>query len=153
MDESDAEITSLPTALSLGYAGTSHKNCKGVFKGAANACLLAQRRSRGETSMMSGEDLSNVAPVAVLQDLAAQACFGITSVERNGHHYFAGLAQFPAALQQHMLTHHADLFVKTDAGWPRLNVDHGHLELGSVLAAPFGYAGDLDLSAIAIKSL
>jgi len=153
IDESDAEITSLPTALSLGYAGTSHKNCKGVFKGAANACLLAQRRSRGETSMMSGEDLSNVAPVAVLQDLAAQACFGITSVERNGHHYFAGLAQFPAALQQHMLTHHADLFVKTDAGWPRLNVDHGHLELGSVLVAPFGYAGDLDLSAIAIKSL
>ncbi|MBP6506495.1 MAG: hypothetical protein KA257_02925 [Opitutaceae bacterium] len=148
IDESDAELTSLPTALSLGYAGTSHKNCKGVFKGAANACLLAQRRAQGWPAMMSGEDLSNVGPVAVLQDLAAQACFGITSIERNGHHYFSGLAQFPAALQAHMLTHHADLFVKSDAGWPRLDVRNGHLALGSVLAAPFGYAGDLDLSAL-----
>ena len=47
IDESDAELSSLPRALELGYAGTSHKNCKGVFKGIANACLLAQRRARG----------------------------------------------------------------------------------------------------------
>ena len=148
IDESDAEITSLPTALSLGYAGTSHKNCKGVFKGAANACLLAQRRQAGKSSMMSGEDLSNVAPVAMPQDLVAQACFGITSVERNGHHYFAGLGQFPAALQQLMLTQHGDLFTQSEAGWPRLDVRGGNLELGTVLRAPFGYAGELDLSAL-----
>lgn len=148
IDESDAEITSLPTALSLGYAGTSHKNCKGVFKGAANACLLAQRRKAGKSSMMSGEDLSNVAPVAMPQDLVAQACFGITSVERNGHHYFAGLGQFPAALQTLMLTQHGDLFIQSEAGWSRLDVRAGHLELGSVLRAPFGYAGELDLSAL-----
>jgi len=148
IDESDAEITSLPTALSLGYAGTSHKNCKGVFKGAANACLLAQRRKEGKSSMMSGEDLSNVAPVAMPQDLVAQAAFGITSVERNGHHYFAGLGQFPAALQQLMLTQHGDLFTKSAAGWPRLDVRGGNLELGTILRAPFGYAGELDLSAL-----
>lgn len=153
IDESDAEITSLPTALSLGYAGTSHKNCKGVFKGAANACLLAQRRAQGLPAMMSGEDLSNVGPVAVLQDLAAQACFGITSVERNGHHYFAGLAQFPLSIQAHVLEHHADLFTPSPAGWPRLNVNNGRIAISSVLAAPFGYAGELELSDLAAATL
>lgn len=98
--------------------------------------------------MMSGEDLSNVAPVAMPQDLVAQACFGISSVERNGHHYFAGLGQFPAALQTLMLTQHGDLFIQSEAGWPRLDVRTGHLELGTVLRAPFGYAGELDLSAL-----
>jgi len=148
IDESDAEITSLPTALKLGYAGTSHKNCKGVFKGAVNACLLAQRRAEGLPAMMSGEDLSNVAPVAVLQDLAAQACFGITSVERNGHHYFAGLTQFPEALQNAMLENHPDLFTTEVTDWPRLDVRDGHLALTTVLEAPFGYAGQLDLSGL-----
>ena len=32
IDESNATIKSLPLALGLGYAGTSHKNCKGIFK-------------------------------------------------------------------------------------------------------------------------
>lgn len=153
IDESDAEITSLPTALELGYAGTSHKNCKGVFKGTANACLLAQRRAQGLPAMMSGEDLSNVAPVAVLQDLAAQACFGITSVERNGHHYFAGLTQFPETLQNAMLSNHGDLFTKEVTEWPRLDVRDGHIVLGTVLSAPFGYAGELDLSGLAKVAL
>ena len=36
-----ATLDSLPTALALGYVGTSHKNCKGIVKGIANACLLA----------------------------------------------------------------------------------------------------------------
>ncbi|SVC85869.1 uncharacterized protein METZ01_LOCUS338723, partial [marine metagenome] len=54
IDESDATIKSLPMALALGYAGTSHKNCKGIFKGAANACLLNTRREAGHTSVMSG---------------------------------------------------------------------------------------------------
>ena len=100
------------------------------------------------SAMMSGEDLSNVAPVAMLQDLAAQACFGVTSVERNGHHYFAGLAQFPEALQQLMLQHHGDLFTKSAAGWPRVDVRAGRIAAGSVLRAPFGYGGELDLSAL-----
>jgi hypothetical protein len=37
IDESDAEIGTLAVALAAGYAGTSHKNCKGVFSGLANA--------------------------------------------------------------------------------------------------------------------
>jgi hypothetical protein len=148
IDESDAELGSLPAALALGYAGTSHKNCKGIFKGVGHACLLALRRSNGLSAMLSGEDLTNVGPVALLQDLAVAAVLGVTSIERNGHHYFTGLAQFPAAMQQHILTHHGDLYTRSPAGWPRLDVQAGTIKLGSVLRAPFGCAVGLDLSAL-----
>lgn len=148
IDESDAELVSLPTALALGYAGTSHKNCKGVFKGVANACLLAQRRAAGLPAMLSGEDLTNVGPVALLQDLAVAACLGATSIERNGHHYFAGLAQFPAAMQAHVLAHHGDLYTRSAAGWPRLDVRAGRLQLCSVLRAPFGCVPGLDFAGL-----
>ena len=40
IDEADASLGDLPRALALGYAGTSHKNCKGLTKGLANAALL-----------------------------------------------------------------------------------------------------------------
>jgi hypothetical protein len=151
IDESDAELSSLPTALTLGYAGTSHKNCKGVFKSVVNASLLARRRAAGQPAVLSGEDLANVGPVGLLQDLAAQAVLGVTSVERNGHHYFAGLAQFPTALQAHALAHHGDLFIEhsddaTGKTWPRLDVRAGKLALGSVLRASFGVADDPDLT-------
>ena len=153
IDESDAEIDSLPIALSLGYAGTSHKNCKGIFKGAANACLLAQRRASGKTAVLSGEDLANAGPIGLIQDLAAQAAFGVTSIERNGHHYFAGLSQFPRALQAHALEQHPDLFIRSAQGWPRLDVHAGRIALGSVNAAPFGVPGDVDLSELAAEPL
>jgi L-alanine-DL-glutamate epimerase-like enolase superfamily enzyme len=145
IDESDAEIGSLPRALGLGYAGTSHKNCKGVFKGVANACLLAHRRASGLPAMLSGEDLTNVGPVALLQDLAVQAVLGVSSVERNGHHYFAGLSQFPREIQDHILARHGDLYARTAAGRPRLDVRGGEVRLGSLLAAPFGCAVGLPL--------
>jgi hypothetical protein len=148
IDESDGELSSLPMALSLGYAGTSHKNCKGIFKSVANACLLAQRRAAGLPAMLSGEDLSNVGPLALLQDLAVAASLGVTSIERNGHHYFAGLAQFPVAMQAHILAHHGDLYTRSAAGWPRLDVREGKIALGSVLRAPFGCAPGLDLGGL-----
>jgi cyclopropane fatty-acyl-phospholipid synthase-like methyltransferase len=58
---------------------------------------------------MSGEDLCNVGPVALLQDLVVQAALGVTSVERNGHHYFKGLSAWPAAVQAHVLKEHGDV--------------------------------------------
>lgn len=153
IDESDAEPASLPAALALGYAGTSHKNCKGVFKSVANACLLARRRAAGLPAILSGEDLSNIGPVALMQDLAVAASLGVTSIERNGHHYFAGLRQFPGSIQSHVLAHHGDLFTRVAAGWPRLAVLEGRVCLGSVLAAPFGHAGEPDLSGLASEQL
>ena len=140
IDESDAELTSLRVALRLGYAGTSHKNCKGIFKGIANACRLQQlrREQPGVRFVMSGEDLSNIGPVALLQDLAVQALLGIASVERNGHHYFAGVSFWPADWQAALLDQHGDLYTQSQFGWPRLDVRDGELALGSVNAAPFG---------------
>ena len=146
IDESDATIKSLPMALALGYAGTSHKNCKGIFKGAANACLLNTRREAGHTSVMSGEDLCNVGPIAVIQDLAMMAALGIGSVERNGHHYMAGLSQFPEPTQRQILDAHEGLYRKSERGWPTLDIQDGRIDLESVNRQPFGTGFELDLS-------
>jgi hypothetical protein len=55
IDESDAELTSLRRALELGYRGTSHKNCKGVFKGLANRCLVESVSSQAPGRTMVDE--------------------------------------------------------------------------------------------------
>ncbi|MBL9199703.1 MAG: hypothetical protein JNL39_04310 [Opitutaceae bacterium] len=150
IDESDAEIGSLRTALDLGYAGTSHKNCKGVFKSVANAALLARRGG----GVMSGEDLGNVGPIALTQDLAAQAALGIESVERNGHHYHTGLSLFPPALRDFALAAYPDLFVRDAAGgWPRLDLREGRLSVRTVNGAPFGMPGEPDFSELARVAL
>src|SRR5581483_10437799 len=87
IDESDGTPEAPARALDAGYAGTSHKNCKGVLRGIASACLIAHRNATGGRRLiLSGEDLANVGPVALLQDLAAMATLGIEHVERNGHH-------------------------------------------------------------------
>ncbi len=149
IDESDAELTSLPTALASGYAGTSHKNCKGVFKSFANAALLAHRRRANPRAVLhlSAEDLSNVGPVALPQDLAVLATLGIPHAERNGHHYFAGLSQFSPAIQRAALAAHGDLYESHTDGFPMPKIRAGRMEIGSVIAAPFGVAFEPDLSA------
>jgi hypothetical protein len=148
IDESDGEIASLPKALAAGYAGTSHKNCKGVFKGIANAALIAQHRQAdpARSYILSGEDLSNVGPVALLQDLAMMATLGIAHVERNGQHYFAGLSMYAPELQERVLTHHGDLYRRHPRGFATLDVQAGRIEIGSVAAAPFGLAFPFDTS-------
>ncbi len=145
IDESDAELDSLTTALRLGYAGTSHKNCKGTFKGVTNRCLIEKRRREGETVVMSGEDLCNVGPVALLQDLAVCAAIGIESVERNGHHYHPGLSQLPPPMQAAALEHHPDLYHTGPDGWPTLRITDGQIDTTSINNAPFGvgFAPDL----------
>ena len=146
IDESDAAIGDLALALELGYAGTSHKNCKGVMKGAAHRCLInhLNESGRAQRYQMSGEDLVNIGPVALLQDLAVQAALGNASVERNGHHYFRGLSVFPPSISEAMLAQHGDLYTQLD-DFARLDVCHGELQLGSVNAAPFGVAVELPM--------
>ncbi len=145
IDESDAELGSLRRALDLGYVGGSHKNCKGVIKGIINACLLRQRaKAHPERAwIQSGEDLANIGPVALLQDLAVMHALGIRHVERNGHHYFAGLSPFSADIQRATLAAHGDLYHATD-DFPTLRIERGRVEIGSVLSAPFGTGFSLD---------
>ena len=147
IDESDAEVGDLERALELGYVGTSHKNCKGVMKGAANRCLINHRNAVEKTNryQMSGEDLVNIGPVALLQDLAVQAALGNASVERNGHHYFRGLSVFPTEISDAILAKHGDLYTSLD-GCARVDVRGGQLILDSVNAAPFGVAAPLPMN-------
>jgi hypothetical protein len=96
--------------------------------------------------VLSGEDLANVGPVALQQDLAVAATLGVESVERNGHHYFAGLSAYPASVQQHALNRHRDLYENSSAGWPTLRIVEGELDISSVVDAPFGVGFELDVA-------
>jgi hypothetical protein len=151
IDESDATVGSLPLALSCGYAGTSVKSCKGVLRGIANACLLeSRRRSRPEEpAIVTAEDLSTIGPVALLQDLAMVATLGLEHVERNGHHYFAGLSMFPTTVQDAVLRRHEDLYTRGDCGYPTLSIRDGAINIRSVVAAPFGLEPQLDPASFA----
>ena len=155
IDESDGDLESLPQALQLGYAGTSHKNCKGVFKGIANFCLLQQRgrEHADQPAIMSGEDLVNIGPVALLQDLTVCALLGLQSVERNGHHYFAGLSMFPRAVQEQVLQAHSDLYHAMPQGWPALRIKDGTIAVDSLTTAPFGTGFLLDVEAFTPRAL
>ncbi|MGI8912277.1 MAG: hypothetical protein ACR2JY_00565 [Chloroflexota bacterium] len=146
IDESDSGLGSVPAALERGYAGASHKNCKGIVKGIANACLLEQRRRDDPAGryLLSGEDLANVGPVALLQDLALMANLGIAHVERNGHHYFTGLSMYPDDVQERVLTAHPDLYRRHERGYATLRIRKGTVQTGSVVDAPFGLGFDLD---------
>ena len=153
IDESDGAVGDLPRALRLGYAGTSHKNCKGIVKGIANACLLAQRRQVGLPAVLTGEDLCNLGPVALLQDLALMALLGIEHVERNGHHYYRGLSMFPSDWQDATLAAHGDLYARSEQEFARLQIKAGQLQLSSVSAAPFGVEPLFDPSLFARQPL
>jgi L-alanine-DL-glutamate epimerase-like enolase superfamily enzyme len=141
IDESDATLDSLRRALSLGYAGTSHKNCKGIFKGLRNAALIATTPG----AILSGEDLSTVGPVSLLQDLAVLATLGVEHAERNGHHYFRGLSAFPPRVQDQVIAAHSDLYHRHETGgFAAVTINGGRISTASVVDAPFGVGFDLD---------
>jgi hypothetical protein len=146
IDESDGEVSTARRALEMGYVGASHKNCKGIFKGLGNACLIEHRRrtNPGGTYLLSGEDLSNVGPVSLQQDVCAAASFGVNHIERNGHHYFRGLGMFPADVQEAILAAHPDLYRRHDQGFATVRIERGRMQIGSVLDAPFGAAARVD---------
>ncbi|MEM7396548.1 MAG: hypothetical protein AAF492_29810, partial [Verrucomicrobiota bacterium] len=134
-----------------GYVGTSHKNCKGIIKGLANRCMIEHRNRLGERKhVMSGEDLSNVGPAALIQDLASMAAMNIFDVERNGQHYWLGLSMFPESMQEQTLRHHSDLYsphvTPGGASFPKVGIDNGEIAVGSVVDAPYGAGFELDLS-------
>lgn len=145
IDESDSEIGSVVQALECGYLGTSHKNCKGVIKGIANECLLKHRELiSGTKYIISGEDLANIGPVALLQDLVVSSLLGINHIERNGHHYFKGLSMFPTSVQENIFNAHGDLYKFHEEGFVTLNIIHGQIRLDSLLNSPFGFNFDIE---------
>ena len=140
IDESDGEIESMPRALQLGYRGTSHKNCKGVFKGIVNRAHinLLNRNCGEERYLMSGEDLCNIGPIANHQDCLVQASLGNASVERNGHHYFKGISVFDIELQRNAIRSFPRFYTQSDDGYVRLDIRDGKLPTNDLIATPFG---------------
>jgi hypothetical protein len=149
IDESDGAIGDVPRALDLGYAGASYKNCKGIVKGIANACLLASRRRKGRPGVLTGEDLCNLGPLALQQDLTMMAILGIDHVERNGHHYYRGLSMLPHDWQEGVLQAHGDLYARHVDGFAHLQIVNGCLDLASVNRAPFGVGPSFHVTAFA----
>lgn len=147
IDESDDDLDSAGRALGCGYAGTSHKNCKGVFKGLINACLIEKRRREDDGEyVMSGEDLTTIGPVELLHDLAVMGTMGLDHIERNGHHYYRGLSFLSEDLQERVLEAHSDLYRRHEDGFVTMAIDDGRFRFGSVIDAPFGRDFDLDPS-------
>jgi hypothetical protein len=93
---------------------------------------------------LSGEDLTNIGPVALLQDLAVLATLGVAHAERNGHHYFAGLSGWPATVQAQLLAHHGDLYTQ-QGELVAVSIHAGQMALASVAHAPFGVGFALDV--------
>jgi hypothetical protein len=144
IDESDATLDSLPQALRSGYDGTTHKNCKGVFKSVANLALLKHRASRGIPFLFSGEDLTNIGPIALLQDLCVAQNLGLDNLERNGHHYFRGLSSFPQSLWKPVLEAHPDLYLELSDGCPAVRITEGMLSSASLHGPGLGQCFHLD---------
>lgn len=154
IDEADAGLWALPEARSLGYRGVSIKSCKGVFSAVLNRARCdvwnAAAEHEGDADarvIQSGEDLTTLPLLALQQDLALMATLGVAHVERNGHHYFRGLAHLPPGERASATAAHPDLYREAD-GLPFLDITNGAVAIGSVLDAPaFGYAGPIDMHA------
>jgi hypothetical protein len=148
IDESDAEDGSLNEALARGYRGASSKACKGVWRSLINAARLAQRPG----GILSGEDLTTQAGLAVQQDLALVSLLGLTHVERNGHHYVDGFAATPLAEAGRFRSAHPDLYHES-TGHVRLLIRGGRITLTTVnAAAGLGSAVVPDFTAMRPKS-
>lgn len=134
LDESDAGPDDLPRALDLGYMGTTHKSCKGIFKSIVHRATLAQFSSlTWEPTILSGEDLTIVAPWSQASDLAAAAAVGVVDVERNGHYYADGLRGLGDAVSDAALQHYPELYRRRADGTVDLRISDGHVHVPHVL--------------------
>lgn len=131
IDESDGDDDALLRAFALGYRGVSSKACKGVWRSLINA---ARVRQAGNGAILSGEDLTTQAGLAVQQDLALVSLLGLPDVERNGHHYVDGFGVAPAAEVEAFRSAHPDIYQARN-GKTRLAISGGAIALGSINAA------------------
>ena len=154
VDESDATLDSYPEAKARGYRGVSSKSCKGFYKSLLNAARTARWNAEagGPRFLMSGEDLTTQAGIAVQQDLALASLLGLGHVERNGHHYVNGMAGAPEAEQRAFLEAHPDLYQRSH-GAVRLKLRDGRLAIGSLGCPGFASAVHPDTAGMAAMAL
>lgn len=135
LDESDDHAGALDEGLALGYHGISSKACKGIYRSLRNAHRIAQ----DPRLLLSGEDLTCQAGLAVQQDTLLAASLGVRHIERNGHHYVDGFGTAPADEAQAFASAHPG-FYETTAGRPHLAVHQGQLDLRTLHVPGFAAA-------------
>ena len=136
LDESDDHDDVLERGLALGYKGISSKACKGIYRAMHSAARIAQDPLH---LLLSGEDLTCQAGLAVQQDTLLAASLGITHIERNGHHYVDGFGVAPEQEAQGFAKAHPG-FYTTAQGSARLAVQAGQLDLASLHVPGFASA-------------
>ena len=138
IDEADDSYDALLEARALGYRGISSKSCKGLYKSIVNATRIAKWNDVGGEYVISSEDLTCQAGLAVQQDLALGALIliGVPHAERNGHHYVDGFGDTQAAEAQAFLSAHPDLYT-SNGSKVRLAIHDGDLLTGSLTAPGF----------------
>jgi hypothetical protein len=149
IDEADDRVAAFKDAVALGYRGTSHKNCKGIYKSLHNLAFATVHNARvGRAELfLSAEDLSNLPVVPLQADLASVALLGITHVERNGHHYFRGLGHLSEAEKADALAQHPDLYERR-AGEVFVRITDGMLACASLQVPGMGFAAPPDMAAL-----
>ncbi len=145
IDEADMDRDMFTQAVGIGYRGVSVKNCKGVFRAIASA--MRCHDSDG-CLFQSAEDLTNIPIFALHQDLVTSSMLGLSHIERNGHHYFAGLTHLHEDDRDALLREHSDLYQAAPSPLGgQLSINAGHISIGSLhQAAGYGYAGIPNLS-------
>ncbi|OOO20218.1 mandelate racemase [Rhizobium sophoriradicis] len=135
IDESDDGDGAFARARRLGYTGVSSKTCKGIYRSLMKAIRI---RTAGVPGLfLSGEDLTCQAGLAVQQDLALVSLLGLSHVERNGHHYVAGMQGAPQVEKVRFAAAHPDLYEQGRDG-PLLSIRDGRIAIASLGAV--GYA-------------
>ncbi|MFG0333657.1 MAG: hypothetical protein ACF8TS_09875 [Maioricimonas sp. JB049] len=147
IDEADENLDSFPSAFGIGYSGTSHKNCKGVFKSLISFVRCRQLEAQDRIVILSGEDLSNMPMVPLHQDFAALGVLDILDCERNGHHYSYGLSHLTDTEKRHVRTAHRDLYTQRD-GELFLNIRDGMVQCESLQCRGFGVAFEPEWDAL-----
>ncbi|MGR9439430.1 mandelate racemase (plasmid) [Rhizobium leguminosarum] len=135
IDESDDGDGAFGSARRLGYTGVSSKTCKGIYRSLLKAIRIRTGTVPG--LFLSGEDLTCQAGLAVQQDLALVSLLGLSHVERNGHHYVAGMQGASQAEKARFAAAHPDLY-EQGADGPLLSIRDGRITITSLEAV--GYA-------------
>ena len=138
IDEADGNTTSFSNAFKIGYAGVSHKNCKGFLKSVINHCLCRKLIEKtGRDAFQSGEDLSLMPLVPIHQDFAALALLNIPHAERNGHHYSYGQGHLTNREKALAKKNHPELYAQR-RGDLFLDIRGGRIRCESLQCPGFG---------------
>ncbi len=147
IDEADGRVDAYRRAHAIGYAGTSHKNCKGFFKSLLNRALVEHYRASGRQAFMSGEDLQNLPIVPLHQDFVAVSLLGLADCERNGHHLNYGLSMLSSPDKASIAKRHQDLYEQRGDEW-FLRIRAGMVETASLHCPGFGVADEPDFGSM-----